>query len=87
MKETSLYILILHAVILVILFGLQRMLPRLRVVLPGLYFILLPIGFRFFMDPGPWTTAILVLLGLMYMLLMANRAVARAAEAKAGVSS
>lgn len=83
MKETSIDILILHAIILVIQFALQWMFPRLRLVTPGTYFILLPVGFRFFLDPGPWTTAILVVFGLVYMLLLADRAVGKAGRTAA----
>jgi len=66
-------ILVVHAVILLIQFGLAKMFPTQTRAVFGVYFILLPIGFMFFMPPPPAAAAPLVLGGLVYIFYFANR--------------
>ena len=73
LSSTSIGILILHAAIMCIQFIVMRVFPSQRFTALGIYFILLPVGFGFFSYPGPWMTLGSVLLGLGYILFMANR--------------
>ncbi len=73
MTENSIGILVVHAVILVIQFGLAWLFPTQKRAVFGAYFILLPIGFMFFMPPPPAAALPLVLGGLVYIFYFANR--------------
>ena len=75
MSEGTIGIIVLHVCILVLQLLAAKVFSELRFAIFGIYFVLMPIGFGFFMPPGPLMTAILVLGGLTYILIMANRAV------------
>ncbi len=75
MSEGVVGIIVLHVCILVLLLLAGKVFPELRAAMIGVYFVLLPVGFEFFMPPGPTMTAILVIGGLTYILFIANRTV------------
>jgi hypothetical protein len=77
MKESSIAILAVHAAILVFQLIALRVFPHIRKALLGVYFILMPIGFGFFMPQGPLFTTGLVLAGLLWVLYFANMEVGR----------
>ena len=79
MTSVSIGILILHAAILGFQFLAIRLFPRLRKAIWGTYLILLPVGFGVFAAPGPWLTLVLVLCGITYVLVAANRSINEAA--------
>ena len=74
MTEKSIGILVTHAVILAFQFLVARMFPTQKRAVFGAYFVLLPIGFMFFMPPPPAAAAPLVVGGLVYIFYSANRA-------------
>ncbi|MBE0565917.1 MAG: hypothetical protein IH621_08180 [Krumholzibacteria bacterium] len=77
MNERTLGILIVHAAILVIQFALAWLFPTQKRTVFGIYFILLPVGFQFFMPPPPALALALVLGGLVYVFYFAARSAAR----------
>ncbi len=87
MKESSIYILVLHAAILAIQLGLGKVFPHARKATFGVYFILMPVGFTFFMPPPPIMSAILVLSGLIWVFYWANRDAARSFQPDTCVSA
>jgi prepilin signal peptidase PulO-like enzyme (type II secretory pathway) len=74
MNQTSVGILVLHLCILVIQLVLMRVYPNLKRALPGVYFVLLPAGFQFFMPPPPALAAAMALAGLLWIFHWAGRA-------------
>ena len=68
MKETSVFILTLHAAILVFQLAAMFLFPSVRRALFGVYFILMPVGFSVFMDTDAWLIVGLVVAGLLWVL-------------------
>ena len=79
MKETSVFILTLHAAILVFQLAAMFLFPSVRRALFGVYFILMPVGFSVFMDTDAWLIVGLVVAGLLWVLYWANHEVSRQA--------
>lgn len=79
MSTTSLGILLLHAAILVIQLLLLRLFPTQKLALVGVYFVLMPVGFLFFMAPPPALVAALALAGVAWMVFTADRTARRGA--------
>lgn len=87
MQKASVGILVLHAAILCFQLLAMRLFPRQRSAIWGTYFILLPVGAGTFMELDSWLPPTFVVLGLTYVLYVANRnAVAAAKEGAVGKS-
>lgn len=80
MQNVSVGILILHAAIVCFQLLVMRLFPRQRSAIPGTYFILMPVGAGTFMELDSWLSPVLVVVGLVYVLYMANRSAVTAAK-------
>ena len=70
---TATGILILHAIILCFQLVARRLFPSQHRAIAGTYFIFLPVGFGIFTQIDPRLTAVMVLLGVTYLLYAANK--------------
>jgi len=73
LKETSLLILLLHAAVLAVNLILLKVFPGMRTAVLGVYFILMPVGFMFFMPPPPLLALGMVLGGMLWVFYWGNR--------------
>lgn len=73
MQKVSVSILVLHAAIICFQLLAMRLFPRQRSAILGTYLILMPVGAGTFMELDSWLPPVFVVVGLVYVLYMANR--------------
>jgi len=73
MSSVSINILILHAAIMGITLVLGLFFRSQHKSVLGVYFVLMPVGYAFFMDVDPFLAASIVLVGLTIILYNAHK--------------